>query len=382
MERQLRMAMIGGGRGAFIGEVHRMAARLDNFIRLEAGAFSSNPKISRLSGRDLFLDPVRVYDNYEQMIEAEKKLPIHSQIDFVSIVTPNHLHLKPARLALEAGFHVICDKPLVYSYQQAVELQKVVEKTQLKFALTHAYAGYPMIKQARNMIKNGELGDIRKIVVEYPQGWLSEPVENKGNKQAAWRTDPERAGISCTMGDIGVHAFHLAEYVSGLKTTQISAELSTFQQGRKLDDDGNVLLRFDNGAKGVLIASQVSAGEENDVTLKIYGEKGGVEWHQMEPNTLTVKWINKHKQQIRTGVGDLSEAAQAHTRVPAGHPEGYIEAFANIYRNFAFDIAAHINNEKSNSLYDYPTIDEGVRGMLFIEKVVESSKSDTKWLDL
>jgi len=374
--------MVGGGIGAFIGGVHRMAANLDGEIELVCGAFSSDPAKSKASGEALYLDPPRVYGSYEEMILKEKELPEGERMDFISIVTPNHVHFGPAKLALENGFHVMCDKPLCFNLEEAYELKKVVEKSGLLFGLTHTYTGYPMVKQARAMIENGDLGKIRKVVVEYPQGWLSEQKPDD-DKQASWRTDPSRSGIAGAMGDIGTHAENLAEYVSGLHITEMSADLTAFVPGRKLDDDGNVLLRFNNGAKGVLHASQISAGEENSLKIYVYGEKGGLEWHQMEPNTLLVKWLDKPMQRLRTGVAPLYPASTAHTRVPAGHPEGYLEAFANIYRDFAYCIQARLEGKEVDAVYmDFPGVEEGVRGMEFIYKVVESSNSNVKWIKL
>lgn len=378
-QRKMRMGMVGGGQGAFIGAVHRMAAALDGEIELVCGAFSSDPKRSRASGKDLFLSEERSYGSYQEMIETEKTLPEGERMDFVSIVTPNHVHVPPAIMALQNGFPVICDKPLSFSLDEARELRSVVEETGLLFGLTHNYTGYPMVKQAREMVQSGELGKIRKIVVEYPQGWLSTFVEASGQKQAAWRTDPTKSGVAGSMGDIGSHAENLAEYICGLKITELCADLTTFVKGRKLDDDGNVLLRFENGAKGILHCSQISVGEENSLNIRIYGETGGLEWHQMEPNTLIHK-TNDGRRILRTGVGDLCESAQAHTRVPAGHPEGYLEAFANIYRNFARTLRSTLNNQQPDPLYaDFPDVHDGVRGMAFIETVVAASASDEKW---
>ncbi len=380
MSRKIRMGMVGGGRGAFIGAVHRMAAALDGQIELVCGAFSSNPKKSKLSGADLYLPDNRVYGTYKEMIEKESKLPLGERMDFVSIVTPNHVHFGPAKMALENGFHVVCDKPISFDLKEAKALQKLVKKTGLLFALTHNYTGYPMVKQAKMMIAKGKIGKVRKVVVEYPQGWLSTFLEGSDQKQAAWRTDPKRSGIAGAMGDIGTHAENLAEYITGLKIKKMCADLSIIVKGRKLDDDGNVLLEFDNGAKGLLVASQISAGEENNLRIRIYGEKAGLEWAQMEPNSLIVKWLDKPKEILRTGVGNLYPEAQAATRLPAGHPEGYLEAFANIYLNFAKCVQARLKNKKPNKTFtDFPTVDDGVRGMQFIEKVVASSKSKQKW---
>lgn len=372
--------MVGGGQGAFIGAVHRMAAALDGQIELVCGAFSSNPQKSKASGEELYLPADRVYGSYAEMIEQEKSLPENVRMDFVSIVTPNHLHYGPAKMALENGFHVVCDKPLCFSMEEAKELVQLVKDTGLIFALTHNYTGYPMVKQARAMVKNGDLGEIRKVVVEYPQGWLTTKLEDSDQKQAAWRTDPKRSGIAGAMGDIGTHAENLAEYITGLKIKEICADLTAFVEGRLLDDDGNVLLRFENGAKGVLHASQIAAGEENNLNIRVYGTKGGFHWFQMEPNSLYVKWLDKPQEILRTGVGELYEESLAHARIPAGHPEGYLEAFANIYRNFAFCVQARLKGEVPNPLYtDFPTVEDGLRGMQFIEKVVASSNSDLKW---
>ncbi|MCC6459737.1 MAG: Gfo/Idh/MocA family oxidoreductase [Saprospiraceae bacterium] len=381
MKQKLRMGMVGGGIGAFIGGVHRMAAALDGEIELVCGAFSSDPEKSKHSGAELCLPPERVYDSFEDMIRKEKKLKPEKRMQFVSIVTPNHVHFAPAKMALENGFHVICDKPLAFSLKEALALEKVVQKTGMLFALTHNYTGYPMVKQARQMIRHGELGAIRKVVVEYPQGWLSTNVEASGQKQAAWRTDPARSGIAGAMGDIGTHAENLAEYITGLRITELCADISTFVPGRQLDDDGNVLLHFESGAKGILHASQISAGEENNLNIRVYGEKGGLEWRQMEPNTLVVKWLDKPVQLYRAGGHALYPEAQAHCRIPAGHPEGYLEAFANIYRNFALCIRARQEGKTPDPVYmDFPSVQDGVRGMQFIERVIESGKSSKKWI--
>lgn len=382
MDRKMRMGMIGGGRDAFIGAVHRMAAALDGEIELVCGAFSSNPEKSKLSGEDLYLPPERCYGTYEEMIQKEKELPEGERMDFVSIVTPNHMHFPPAKMALENGFHVICDKPMTFNLEEAEELEQIVDETGLIFALTHNYTGYPMVHEAREMIKAGKIGEIRKIVVEYPQGWLASRLEAEDQKQAAWRTDPKRAGISCCMGDIGTHAENLCEFITGLKIDELCADLTTFVDGRPLEDDGNVLLRMENGARGVLHASQISVGEENDLHIRIYGEKGGLIWAQVEPNTLIAKWTDRPTEVIRAGANYpyLTDQAQANTRLPAGHPEGYVEAFANLYKNFACEVRKAIKGETvdMNNL-GFPTAKDGVRGMRFITKVVESSNSDQKW---
>ena len=381
--RKLRMGMVGGGEGAFIGGVHRMAAALDGQIELVCGAFSSEAERSRRSGEALYIDPKRIYPDFITMIKSEKKLPSDKRMDFVSIVTPNHVHFAPAKLALENGFHVICDKPLSFSLDEALKLEKVVEKTGMLFALTHNYTGYPMVKHARAMIQNGDIGKIRKVVVEYPQGWLA--TKREESKQASWRTDPKRSGIGGALGDIGTHAENLSEYMTGLKIKELYADITTFIEGRLLDDDANVLMRFDNGAKGILHCSQISVGEENGLNIRIWGEKGALEWHQMEPNSLIMKWLDRPKEILRTGLSFLypqmtaSPVAVAHTRVPAGHPEGYLEAFANIYRNFAMHIQAKLQGKEQDPLYDYPSVSDGVRGMQFIYKVVESSKKN-RWI--
>ena len=383
MPRKLRMGMVGGGRGAFIGGVHRMAAALDGQIELVCGAFSSDAEKSRLSGEDFFLDSDRVYGSYMEMMEKEAKRSADDRMDFISIVTPNHVHYGPAKLAMESGFHVVCDKPLCFNLEEARDLVKVVEDTGMLFALTHNYTGYPLVKQARMMIQNGELGKIRKVVVEYPQGWLSTFLESSNQKQAAWRTDPSRSGIAGAMGDIGTHAENLAEYITGLKIAELCADVSTIVEGRLLDDDGNVLLRFENGARGILHASQICAGEENSLAIRVYGTEAGLEWHQMHPNSLIVKYQDAPKKIYRTGVGDLYPESQAHTRIPAGHPEGYLEAFANIYRNFAKCLQARIDGQEVDPVYqDFPTVQDGLRGMEFIYKVIESGKSDQKWISM
>ena len=375
--------MVGGGQGAFIGGVHRMAAALDNEIDLVCGAFSSSPEKSFASGKKLYLPENRIYGSFEEMIRKEKELSKEIRMDFVSIVTPNHMHFAPAKMALENGFHVICDKPVCFSLEEAEELAKIVEQTGLIFALTHNYTAYPMVKQAREMVKTNLLGKIRKVVVEYPQGWLATPLELTGQKQAAWRSDPTRSGIGGSLGDIGTHAANLAEYISSQEISEICADINIFVEGRLLDDDANVLLRFNKGAKGILHCSQISVGEENGLSIRIYGEKGGLEWHQQEPNSLRYRQLDKPLQVLRTGVGDLFEITQAHTRIPAGHPEGYLEAFANIYRNFAFRIKADSSERLVLAeTHDFPTIEDGVRGMRFITRAVESGNSEQKWIKL
>ncbi len=374
--------MIGGGQGAFIGAVHRIAARMDDEYELVCGAFSSNAEKAKASGLLLGLSPDRVYKSYQELIEKEKQLPQDERVQVISIVTPNHLHFGPAKLALENGFHVILDKPMTFSLAEAKELEKVVKASGKRFCLTHTYTGYPMVKEARQLVAEGKLGKIRKVYVEYPQGWLSTFLENEDNKQASWRTDPTKSGIAGAMGDIGTHAFNLAEYVSGLKVIKLCADINTVVDGRRLDDDGAALLKFDNGASGVLIASQVAAGDENNIKVRVYGEKGGLEWQQDNANTLLLKWLDKPAEILRTGAGYLSSYATHNARVPAGHPEGYLEAFANLYRNFALSIKADIAGKPAEKEWlDYPGIEEGIRGMAFVENVIASGKSDAKWTD-
>lgn len=379
MSQRIKMGMIGGGPGSFIGDVHRIAARLDNQIELVCGAFSSSYEKSKQTGEDLYLDPNRVYENYQQMIEKEALLPISERMDFVAIVTPNHMHYPPAVAALKAGFHVMSDKPATLNLDEALKLRELIEETGLLYGLTHTYLGYPMVKQARAMVKDGKLGDIRKILVEYPQGWLSQFEESSGeNKQAEWRTDPARSGVAGAMGDIGTHAHNLAEYISGQLMTEVCADLNIYVKGRLLDDDGSVLFRMDGGATGALTASQICAGEENALKIKIYGEKGGLEWQQMEPFKLIYKPHGEVMQTYTAGVDKNNLSAEAHSacRVPAGHPEGYLEAFANLYTGFAEAIRAYDGHYRGADLIG---IEEGVRGMAFVEAVVKSSASDEKW---
>ena len=383
MKRKLRMGMVGGGSDAFIGAIHRAAAFLDNRIELVCGCFSIDPEISKSSGKDYFLPDNRIYASWEEMIEKESKLPEGERMDFLTIVTPNIVHFAPAVAALENGFDVVVEKPMTFSLEEAVKLRDKVKETGRTLALTHVYSGYPAVKEARERFARGDFGDIRIIYVEYPQGWLSDRIELEGGNNAGWRTDPKRSGKAGCMGDIGTHAFHIAEYVSGLKCKQMCAELTTFAPGRLLDDDGMVILRFDNGAKGVLMASQVAAGEENALKLRIYGQKGGIEWIQQEPNSLYVKWNGKPAEIVRVGNGYMGEVAKHNTRTPGGHPEGFIESFANIYRNFAFTSSARREgSEPAKEWLDFPTVEDGVRGMQFIETVVKSGyEQDKKWID-
>lgn len=380
--RKIRMGMVGGGKDAFIGAVHRIAANIDGQVEFCCGALSINPEVARESGEILFLPKDRTYLNYEEMITQESKLPADKRIDFVTIVTPNFAHFAPAMMALDHGFHVVIEKPIALSLDEAKQLQQKVKETGLILCLTHTYSGYPMVKQARQMVAAGKFGAIRKIMVEYPQGWLSTLTEREGNAGAAWRTDPAKSGKSGAMGDIGTHAAQLAEYISGLKISQLCADLNIVVPGRGLDDDGNVLLKFDNGANGVLVASQIAAGEENALKIKVYGEKGGLEWHQMEPNTLIVKWLDQPAQVYRAGQAYLSDIAKHNTRVPGGHPEGYLEAFANIYRNFVLTLRTKLQGgTPTEAMLDFPNVEDGIRGMAFIENAVASSQSDQKWFD-
>lgn len=379
---KLRMGMIGGGLDAFIGAIHRLALNMDGLIELSCGALSINPEIAVKSGKALFLPENRIYTNYEEMIKKESEMPEDKRIHFVSIVTPNFAHFAPAMMALDHGFNVVIEKPMTFTLDEAKQLQQKVQETGLLLCLTHTYTGYPMVKQARKMIADGALGQTRKVWVEYPQGWLSKLSEREGNAQAAWRTDPSKSGKAGAMGDIGTHAANLAEYITGQQITKLCADINVVVPNRMLDDDGAVLLKFDQGASGVLIASQVAAGEENALKIKIYGEKGGLEWHQHEPNTLLVKWYDQPTQIYRAGSGYLDDVAKKNCRTPGGHPEGYLEAFANIYRNFAWALQAKLNGEAVQAEdYDFPNVNDGIRGMAFIDNVIASGQSDQKWWD-
>lgn len=377
---KLRLGMIGGGQGAFIGAVHRIAARIDGDYELVCGAFSSNAEKSKASGVALGLSAERSYASYEELIEKEKQLPADQRVQVISIVTPNHVHFGPTKMALENGFHVVLDKPMTFSLAEAKELEKVVKSSGKLFCLTHTYTGYPMVKEAKQLVKAGKIGKVRKIYVEYPQGWLSTFLEGDDNKQAAWRTDPGKSGIAGAMGDIGTHAFNLMEYVTGLQVTQLCADINIVVEGRKLDDDGAVLIKLNNGASAVLTATQIAAGEENNVKIRVYGELGSLEWQQWDANTLIVKMSGKPWEIYRTGGGYLTSYATHNTRTPGGHPEGYLEAFANLYHNFALCVKAGIEGTQATpEAQDYPGIDDGVRGMAFIENVIASGKSDIKW---
>ena len=380
LNRKLRMGMVGGGRGAFIGTVHRMAANLDGMIDLVAGCFSADPKKSRRSGEDLHLDPKRVYGTYEEMAKAEAALPAGERIDFVSIVTRNNTHFAVAKTFLEAGFNVICDKPVTFNLVEAKKLRSLVQESGKVFALTHNYTGYPMVKEAREMVRTEKLGRIMKIVVEYPQGYAISALSEKGEGGISnWRMDPNVSGVSNCMGDIGTHAENLARFITGLEIDEICAEMSTFIPGHTLDDDGNCLVRYKGGAKGILYASQISNGEENNLNICVYGTKCFFEWHQEEPNELIVKEANNPRQVHRRGNSYNSEIARKYSRTPFGHPEAFIEAFANIYLAAAEAIADEVSGRKLKKSYDFPTIDDGVLGMAFIATVVKSSRSKSKW---
>jgi predicted dehydrogenase len=376
IQRQQRAGIVGGGQGAFIGAVHRIAAELDSEARVVAGAMSSNPQTARASAVAWQLD--RSYDSFETMASTEPTLD--DGIDYVIIATPNHLHLPVAKAFLDAGIHVICDKPLAASLDEANELAAVVRRSGRLFALTQTYTGYPMVREARELVAAGELGELRKVQVEYNQDWLREPIEQDGHKQAAWRMDPARAGISCCVADIGTHAHNLLEFIAGRDVESVCAELTSFVAGRVLDDDASMLLRLDGGVRGTLVCSQVACGEENNLTIRLYGSKAGLEWHQQEPNTLKVKRADQPWEYYRTGGGYLGEAATGAVRTPAGHPEGYLEAFANIYRDFMADIRRVAAGEPA--LKNYPGIDDGLRGMRFVQAAVESSKQGAVWADV
>lgn len=385
MNRKLRMGMVGGGPGAFIGDVHRKAARMDGQIDIVAGAFDIDPEKSKQMGAELCLDPARVYSDYKEMIEKETALPEDQRIDFVAVTTPNNWHFPIAKALLEAGIHVMCEKPMTMTVAEAEELASLVESTGLVFGLMHNYTGYPMVKLARDMVRKGEVGKILKIVVQYPQGWLIKPIERDGQQQASWRTDPKQSGAGGCVGDIGTHAENLAEFITGLKITHLCADLTSFIEGRALDDNGDCLLRFDNGARGILQSSQVCVGQENNLAIWIYGEEKALEWHQEEPNHLHVREINGPEQVWKRGndyVNDYSAAAGRCTRLPFGHPEAFLEAFANNYVNFAAAIQAKLEGREPTELEtDFPSVHDGVRGMKFIQTVVESAKSDQKWYE-
>ena len=381
MNRKLKMGMIGGGIGSFIGDVHRKAASIDGLIELVCGAFSSDETKSVESGKNLFLPENRCYKSFEEMILKEKALPEDIRMDFVAIVTPNHMHFPPAKMALENGFHVVCDKPMTLTLEEAIELEKIVEKRNLLFALTHNYTGHPLVKQAREMVKKGDLGAIRKIQVQYLQGWLSTSLEKTGQKQASWRVDPSRSGIGGALGDIGTHAENLTEFITGLKIEELAADLGIFGEGRTLDDDGNILIRMENGAKGTISISQIALGEENNLAIRVYGEKGSLEWHQENPNELITRWLDGPKKIFTPNGNDLYPIALSTSRIPAGHPEGYLEAFATIYKSFATHLLALKNSEVIEKP-DYPSVKDGIRGMQFIYASVKSNEENSAWTKL
>ncbi|MFH0919686.1 MAG: Gfo/Idh/MocA family oxidoreductase [Fibrobacterota bacterium] len=374
--RKLRAGIVGGGKGAFIGTVHRIAAQLDNEAEVVAGALSSDPAKAEASARDWYLQ--RSYASFEKMAEEESRRT--DGIDFVIIATPNHLHYPIIRAFAEKGIHIVCDKPVAFNTKEAAEIVALVKKKKIVFALTHNYTGYPLVREARDIVRSGRIGEVRKVLVEYIQDWLLQPLEKSGQKQAAWRTDPKRAGASCCVGDIGTHAENLMEYITGLKISSLCADLTTFVPGRKLEDDANVLLRLSNGAKGILTCSQIAAGEENGLSIRIYGTKAGLEWRQMEPNCLYLKWPGAPIQTLRPGKPYLSKPTLEAGRIPSGHPEAFLEAFANIYKGAIADIR---NAKTGKALQkNYPGAKDGLRGMRFIEACVKSSKQGAKWVNL
>jgi len=381
--KKLKMGMIGGGLGSFIGAIHRNAALLDNCIDLVCGSFSSDFQNSLETGENLYLEKNRVYKTYDEMIIKESAKSEDQRMDIVSIVTPNHLHYDPAIKALDNGFPVIIDKPLTFDSNQAKKLVEKVNETKLPFAVTHTYTGYPMVKEAKNIIKSGKLGTIRKVAVEYPQGWLTTSLENTDNKQASWRTDPSKSGKAGSMGDIGTHAANMVEYITGKKIIKLFAKVNTVVEGRLLEDDGNVLISLEDNIEGNLMTSQIATGEENDLKIRVWGELGGIEWKHSKPNTLIHKLNGKPNQILRAGVDNsyLSEFALSHCRTPSGHPEGFIEAFANIYRNFSYAVNNYKNSIEHDPIFDFPTVEDGYRGMKFIDAVIESSKS-SKWINI
>ena len=382
IQRKLKMGMVGGGSDAFIGAIHRRAAFMDNLIELVCGCFSVTPEISRSSGREYFLPDNRIYTTYQEMFEKEMLLPEEERMDFVTIVTPNKWHFEPAMMALERGFHVVIDKPMTFSLEEAKILQKKVEETGLVLALTHVYSGYPAVKEAKARIAEGKIGKLRRVYVEYTQGWLSKRIEILGGNNAGWRTDPARTGKAGTMGDVGTHAWHLAEYITGLKVEEVCADLRTFVEGRPVDDDGAALLRFENGVAGVLMATQIATGEANNIRIRVYGEKGGMEWRQMDPNRLIMRWEDRPTEELYMGSNEyMSDLALWNTRIPSGHPEGFIEAFANIYRNFVLTVMAKKRGEVPEyKILDFPTVADGVRGMQFIETIIASGNDHhNKW---
>lgn len=371
--------MVGGGPGSFIGKVHRMAANLDGLMDLTAGAFSSDPRKSKKMGRELGIDNKRVYGSFQQMARKEAALPDEERIDVVSVTVPNNLHYEVCKTFIEAGIHVICDKPMTNTTEEAEELCRLVDEYDTVFALTHNYSGYPMVKEARTLVENGKLGTLRKVVVEYPQGWLSDSIEKEND---IWRLDPNVAGVSAAVADIGTHAEHLVRYITGATLKELYADIYTFGEGRELEDDASMLVHYENGLRGILYVSQVSIGEENALKIRLYGDEAALEWRQENPNYLRLKYPNRPEEILKRGNDYLSDAAQYHNRIPAGHPEGFIEAFANIYSNVAEVIAARRSGDKPNKFaLDFPTVEDGARGVHFIHKAIESGKNK-KWVTM
>ena len=379
MNRKIRIGMVGGGKDAFIGSVHRIALRLDGYYELVAGSFSSDFENSKETGKNLGLENDRIYKTYQEM--AEKESTRADGIDVVSIVTPNHLHVPIAKIFAENGINIICDKPIGMSSKEAIDLKKVIESKKLIFALTHNYTGYPMVRHARSLVQKGDLGSLRVIQAEYPQDWLTTKAEDSGLKQAEWRTDPNRSGAGGCIGDIGTHAYNLIRFITGLEVDEISADIHTFVEGRKVDDNAQIMLRFKGGAKGSIWSSQVAVGNENNLKIRIYGENAGIEWRQEDPNYLSYTKFGSPAQNITRGSNITSDEAKNVTRIPQGHPEGYLEGFANIYSDVYKELSANIDRQgydKSNNCY--PTIDDGIDGMKFIENVIKSSKNNSKWI--
>ena len=383
--RRLRMGMIGGGKDAFIGAIHRRAALMESEIELVCGCFSIDPEISRESGRAYYIPEDRIYTSWQEMLDNEAMLPEGERMDFVTIVTPNRFHYEPAVAALDKGFHVVLDKPMTLTLQEALSLREKVRQTGLTLTLTHVYSGYPAVKEAKRRIARGDIGRVRRLFVEYSQGWLTKRIELEGGNNAVWRNDPKLAGKGGCVGDIGTHAWHLAEYVTGARVVKVCADLLRVAEGRPVDDDACAFMRFDAGFTGLLQATQIAAGEENNIRLRVYGEKGGLEWRQMEPNTLYMKWIDRPTEEIRVGngFGWLTDFTKHNTRVPGGHPEGFIESFANIDRNFALTVRARtVGEEPREEWLDFPTVEDGVRGMQFVETMVKAGyDADLKWCD-
>ena len=377
------MGMIGGGSDAFIGAIHRRAALMENEIELVCGCFSIDPEISRSSGRSYYLPEDRIYTSWQEMLENEATLPEGERMDFVTIVTPNRFHYEPAAAALDKGFHVVLDKPMTLTLQEALSLREKVHQTGLTLALTHVYSGYPAVKEAKTRIARGDIGQVRRLFVEYSQGWLTKRIELEGGNNAVWRNDPKLAGKGGCVGDIGTHAWHLAEYVTGARVEKVCADLLRVAEGRPVDDDACAFMRFDAGFTDLLQATQIAAGEENNIRLRVYGDKGGLEWRQMEPNTLYMKWLDRPTEEVRVGnnFGWLTDFTKHNTRVPGGHPEGFIESFANIYRNFALTVRARTAGEEPREEWlDFPTVEDGVRGMQFVETMVKAGYDpEQKW---